>query len=272
MAKVDKSKLTKGKKKKWIPVLAPEIFNNSVVGETLQYEAEDALGRFLESNLMMLTRDLKSQNVNVKFQITEEKEGKLGSKIVAYYLVSASLRRIVRRKHTRLDESYSFKSKDGKRMRIKPLVLTRGKVSGSVESALRAKLKAIIYKFVSENDFDTVLKEIVFGKLQKAIKEQLSKIYPVKDAEIRIAKEESKAKAEKIKNRKEEVIVDVETPEGEEEVEETYEEPKEEDDGEEAEGEDSDDSSEEAAGEEAMPEEEPEEKPKAKRSRKKKEE
>ncbi|MFH0875530.1 MAG: hypothetical protein V1859_06315 [archaeon] len=196
MVKQDLKQL-KTKKKKWYPILAPELFNNTVVGETIKYEAEDAIGDYVETNLMSLTNDMKNQHYNVKLVITGHKDGNLTTRIVGYSMIAASLKRLIRRRNTRMDDSFGLKTKDGIRIRVKPLLITRGKVKGSIETVLRAKLKRIVIKFITENDYDVIFKEVAFAKLQRSIREQLSKTYPVKDAEIRMLKEETKAEAEK---------------------------------------------------------------------------
>ncbi|MBN2422950.1 hypothetical protein JXB41_07020 [Candidatus Woesearchaeota archaeon] len=196
MAKLNKSKVIKGKKK-WFPVLASDIFDNASIGETLQYDPENAVGTTVETNLMNLTRNIKNQNVNVKFLITHVKENKLYTKTIQYSIISASLKRLVRRHHHRLDDSFVLKTKDNISMRIKPLLITRGRATSSVKVELRSKLKELITKYVKETDYDSIFKNIIFYKFQKELKEQLNKLYPLKSCEIRIIKQETITKEKK---------------------------------------------------------------------------
>ena len=49
-------------KKEWYPILAPKIFQNTVLGETYVYEPEQMVGKGITKNLMNLTNDVKRQN------------------------------------------------------------------------------------------------------------------------------------------------------------------------------------------------------------------
>ena len=189
MAKViSKSKV----KKKWFPIVSPKIFNEKVIGETHLYESGSAIGRFVQVNLMNLTNDMKNQSINVKFQIVGSQEGRLTTKITAYNIIPASVKRIVRRKQNRIDDSFTVKTADGVLLRIKPMILTRGKTSIPVVKDIRKKVKEELTKMISTSNYDNVFSNIVYKKTQKAIRDKISKIHPVRASEIRVIQKEDK--------------------------------------------------------------------------------
>jgi ribosomal protein S3AE len=190
-------------KKKWFQVLSPKIFNNIPIGETFQYDLRDALGSTVETNLMNLTRNIKNQNISVKFLINNVKNTQLYTEIISYTLNNSSLKRMVRRRRGRIDDSLILKTKDNIDVRIKPILITRSRTKGSIKQALRKKVKELITNFLRKNDYETVFKNVVFYSLQKELKEKLDKIYPLSNCEIRVLKREQIIKKSKEKEKPE---------------------------------------------------------------------
>jgi small subunit ribosomal protein S3Ae len=127
----------KGKKKRWFPIIAPKIFRQQVLGELLLYEPHTAAGRCIKANLTSLTGDMKGQNVNLQFVITSIGEGKLYTEIVGYDVAPTSIKRMVRRRSSKISLSFLIETEDNKKARIKPILLTRGAVKQSVLTKLR---------------------------------------------------------------------------------------------------------------------------------------
>ncbi|MBU0756652.1 MAG: hypothetical protein KKF44_01180 [Nanoarchaeota archaeon] len=207
MAKQDKIKATRGKKKHWLPIHAPEMFESKVVGNTYQYESADAVGTTIQINLMNLTNNIKNQNVNVKFLITDVKEGRLYSKVIQYSVISSSIKRAIRRRHNKLDDSLGLMTKDNVKIRIKPLIITRNKAKGSVKTALRAKTNELVEEFVKNNTYDDIFKDTIFHKVQRSMKDQLNKIYPIKECAIRIVKHDKS-----VNELKKELVISLDVP------------------------------------------------------------
>ena len=90
-------------KKQWYSIIAPKLFNNVVLGETLVYEPEKMVGKCLKQNLMNLTNDIKRQNINVNFEIVNVENGKAHTEIIGYNMVTSSVKRFVRRNVEKID-------------------------------------------------------------------------------------------------------------------------------------------------------------------------
>src|SRR3989339_814793 len=58
---------SKVKRKKWINVIAPKLFNNEIMGEIPVTEPKSLVGRCISVSLMGLIGDMKKQGTNVKF-------------------------------------------------------------------------------------------------------------------------------------------------------------------------------------------------------------
>ena len=68
-AKARAKKLTKAKKKTWVKIHAPKIFNEQIIGETLVADSSLTIGKPITVNLMNLTGDIKKQQININDRI-----------------------------------------------------------------------------------------------------------------------------------------------------------------------------------------------------------
>jgi len=187
MAKNIKKKQSKikVKKKTWFKVLAPTIFGSKEVGESYLNNAETAVGRIMKVNMRNLTGSMRDQNVYITLQISGVKGNNLITKAVGYELVPIYIKRMIRKRSSRLDEVLQFKTKDGKEIVLKAIVLTLNRNKRSTGSTLRNTLKEILAEEISKSGFESFLSSLVNFKTQITLKKKLNLIYPVKEVMIR---------------------------------------------------------------------------------------
>lgn len=184
MAEEKLAKITKVKKKKWFQILSPALFRNELIGEIPTSEPKSLIGRTVTVNLMSLTRDIKKQNVNIKFIITSIKGDKTTAEFYGYYLNPNSIKRLVRRGQEKIELSHSFKTSDNKQIRIKPLIIPYTKVRGSVAAAYRKNSIDYLTSYAAKTTFESIIKDLIINKLQKDLKGMLKKVYPIRILEI----------------------------------------------------------------------------------------
>lgn len=178
------------KKKKWVAIVTPKVLGEKPIGESYLTEPESAIGRTVKVSLMQITGDMKTQNCAVKFQITDYKENKLNTRLIGYEYLAASIKRLVRRRMSKVDDSLVILTKDGKKIRLKPLLLTRGKVSKSIEFRLRATLKKELIEYVRKIPYEELFISVFKNRVQYDMKNKLTPIYPIRSILIRVLKEE----------------------------------------------------------------------------------
>jgi len=184
---------TKKKKKLWYGLYAPESLNNAFLGETTVYSPDEMIGKAISLNLSMFTGDMKKQNIIATFRVKEVKDNKGLTELLGFAMSPAHIKRLVRRKRDKIDDSFLAKSLDGKTLRIKTVAMTGSKTHESATSAIRLSFRAKIKKILKETNFSDFVNSLINGKYQKEWKSSLSKIYPVKFLEVRfIAIEEPK--------------------------------------------------------------------------------
>ncbi len=175
----------KVKKKIWVPVLAPKIFNEAQIGEMYLESPELAVGRQIKVSLMTITGEPQKQNTHVIFNITGVSGSKLVTESAGFAIATAATKKMVRRGKDKINLSFTAKTKDGKTVRIKPVLVTRGKPGGAVLTDLSNLAKARVIKAAATYTFEELLKEIVQRKFQRNLQDSLRKTYPIQICEIK---------------------------------------------------------------------------------------
>jgi len=173
------------KKKRWVPVIAPKLFNEKQIGEMHVEEPKNAVGRKLSVSMTTITGEPQKQNILVTFLISNFAGEKLMTDIVGYKLNTAATKRLMRRNRSKITDSIAYKTVDDKQIRIKPLVVTRGRAQGGTRSALRKQMKDYLAKNISKMSFEQLMREIINKKFQRALSDSLRKTYPVAGSEIK---------------------------------------------------------------------------------------
>jgi small subunit ribosomal protein S3Ae len=196
------------KKKKWYPVLAPKLFNKMIIGETFSTTPDSLINKHLNINLMNITGDRRSQNINILFKIVSV-DNNAFTQIVSYSMANSSIKRLVRRGNDRIDNSFVCETSDGVRVRLKPFLLTISRTKRSIKSTLRKKLEELSINEIKKVTYDNFLEDLVSHKFQQMLRDNLKKIYPLRVCEIREMKVE-KEKKKRGKKVKEEIKKEVE--------------------------------------------------------------
>ena len=124
------------RKKRWYPIMAPRLFNHPI-GETPAYDNKSLVGRAMNINLMGLTNDPKKQNVNIRFLITSASDSSANAEPIGYYMIPSTLKRLMRRRSDRIDDSVLCETADNIKIRVKTFALARSLVKASVRTHIR---------------------------------------------------------------------------------------------------------------------------------------
>lgn len=186
---------TKIRKKRWFPILAPKLFREGVLGETIVDDPQLMMGKTLTQNLMNLTGDVRRQQVNIKFIVTKIQNDHALTEVIGYHLMPASVRRLVRRRSEKIDMSFICSTLDNKKVSIKPLIVTKTLASNSIVTVLRNLTVDTLTKSIKKMSYESLINDLVAYKLQRSLRERLNKIFPLKICEIRymqLVREDSK--------------------------------------------------------------------------------
>ena len=133
-----------------------------------------------------LTRILRGKATIMQFKISVKDDKAIATprqiKLLPFFL-----KRMVRKGTNYVEDSFSTETKDAK-VRIKPFLVTRRKVSRPVRKALREKAKQELIALLKENTTQTIFEDLLKNKVQKELSLKLKKIYPLSLCEIRALK------------------------------------------------------------------------------------
>ena len=191
--------VVKLKKKQWYPIIAPKQFDNVVIGETLVNEPNAMLGKTLSHSLMNLTNDVKRQNTSIHFKVVEVESNKAKTIIIGYEIIPSSVKRFVRRSSEKIDLSFNCETSDNVFLRVKPWVIAKNDIKGSVAAKLRNNIVAFLIKTIKKMTYEEFINDLISHKIQAMMRETMTKIYPLKVCEIRYAGIEKKEKPQEVK-------------------------------------------------------------------------
>ncbi|MFH1307693.1 MAG: hypothetical protein ABIH72_02480 [archaeon] len=165
------------RKKKFFEIELP-IINQKI--ELYAYEEEELIGKTVKIDL---TRKLRGKSLEIIFKINKNGE-KLKPEPQRLHLLGYFIRRMMRKSISYVEDSFSVQCKNAK-LKIKPFLITRKKVSRAVRKALREKVKEEIEKQVKDKKYQDIFSELLENKFQKNLSIKLKKVYPLSLCEIR---------------------------------------------------------------------------------------
>lgn len=171
--------------KEWYRILAPDMFNNTQIAETLSDEGEKVLGRVTEVSMQDITGDFSKMHIKLQFKIKEVSGFDAHTQFVGHTLTSDYIRRLTRRKHSKTDGVFDVQTKDKALIRIKPMAVTEKRIQVSQQQAIRQIMGTIISKHAKKSLSSEFIREMLSGNISKNILKACKPIYPLKRVEIR---------------------------------------------------------------------------------------
>lgn len=173
------------KKKRWVPVIAPKLFNEKAIGEMHVEDPQAAVGRKLTVSMATITGEPRKQNIMLKFLISSFAGEKLNTQIIGYKLNHAGTKRMIRRNRSKIDDSIIYVTADEKKVRVKPLIVTRNRAQGGTKMEIRKRVKGHLSEVIGKTKYEQLMKEIIQGKFQRAMQDVAKKICPIAASEIK---------------------------------------------------------------------------------------
>lgn len=168
----------KGTKKRFFEVKMPLTATKvHVYGAT----PEELEGRVIRIDM---TRNLRGKNLEMKARI-KNNQGVLEGVPLSLEVVQSYIRRAVRKGTDYIEDSFVAECKDAK-LRIKPFMIARKRISRAVRNALRQGAKKSLEAHIRVRTLEEIFSEVTANKIQKEISLKLKKIYPLALCEIRV--------------------------------------------------------------------------------------
>ncbi|MGP8077132.1 MAG: 30S ribosomal protein S3ae [Thermoplasmata archaeon] len=178
----------KWRAKHWIKVRAPGLFQHVELGETVASEPEQVVGRTIEATLPELsgTPDAGKAHVKLRFQIERlSGDGVAEARFIGHDLTTDYVRRLARRKRSKIDIAVTVTTKDGVRFILKPVAVGEQRLQTRLRAELRHRIVDILTAHALERSAPQFVSDMLQGELSKALSHGVKSLYPLKKIEIR---------------------------------------------------------------------------------------
>ena len=172
------------RKKKFFDVEIPIISKQT---QMQAYEIPELNGRLMKYDL---TRILRGKSIMLTLKVKIEGD-KATTSPIKLLLMPYFLRRMIRKGTNYVEDSFSAECQDAK-LKIKPLLVTRKKVSRAVRNALRVKAREELIDYVKDKPSAELFSHVLNNQIQKPLSMKLKKIYPLSLCEIRVLESKEK--------------------------------------------------------------------------------
>ena len=210
----------KWKQKQWYTLLAPPMFAEQVLGTTPVDDPTKLIGRIIETTLFDLSGSFDQIHIKLNFEVFDVVGNIAKTRFVGHDFARDYLRALIRRKSTRLDGIFNVTSKDGFKLRVSVIALTTHRCQNSHQRQIREVMQEVVQRKAKELSFQDLVQQAVLGKIASEIHNNVKRIFPLRNVEVRKSKLLSMPK---IKEEKEVAVAaepSEEVPAEEEEIEE----------------------------------------------------
>jgi len=188
-----KSTLARTVKDKWrskhsYKVRAPGLFQHADLGETVATEPEQLIGRTLETTFPELSgiQDAGKAHVKLRFKIERlSGDGVAETRFIGHDLTSDYVRRLARRKRSKIDTSLIVTTKDGVQIVVKPVAVGEQRLQTRLRAELRHKMVEVLNEQAASHTAVEFVREMLQGELAKALAHGVKTLYPLKKIELR---------------------------------------------------------------------------------------
>src|SRR3989449_6602427 len=165
--------------KGWYSLLASEMFNRQVIGETPAEEPGKVVGRITEVTVQDLTGDFSKMHIKLQFKVHDVRGNEAHTMFVGHDTTSDYIRRLTRRKRTRTDTVVNATTKDGWRIRIKPMAITDRRIQGSKQKVIREIMQKGITTMAARSTVGDMVKSVISGDMAKEAAAACKPIHPI---------------------------------------------------------------------------------------------
>ena len=167
----------KWKAKRWYTIRAPrQPWHFKVIGETLGEEDQLLIGRMYEITQQEVDGDFSKMHVKLKFRVTEIVGQDAITEFAGHEVLKDHVRRQVRRYRGKIDDVIDAITEDGFYVRIKPFMITQGRVKTSQKQGIREACRNTVLQAAARNTWVSLQKLMLSGELEQMIDKAVRKV------------------------------------------------------------------------------------------------
>ncbi len=174
----------KWKSKGWYQILAPTLFDKIPVAEALADKPASLVGRITELSLQDITNDFRKSHIKLFFKVYKVEESVAHTQLEGHTLTSDYVRRMIRRRKSRIDGVFDITTRDNAFLRVKPFATTEKRIQSSQKKMIREVMKKTIADEGKAKTLNEFIRDALDGKIGSEIYKNCKHLYPVKRIEI----------------------------------------------------------------------------------------
>ena len=174
----------KWKGKEWFIVLSPKIFGEKKIAETPCTDPKTLINRNIEVSVADLIGQPTKYHMKFLFKVTKIQDKSAFTRFNGYNILREYMMRFVRKHNQKVTLIENFDTKDGWHLQMTITSIMNRNTDTNIKRKMRLMTIDFMSKNLSKSTIDDVLRNLIAGNLQKAIKKEGSKIYPVRFTEI----------------------------------------------------------------------------------------
>ena len=172
------------KAKNWYNILAPPAFDSVTVADTLTDNPEKLINRVTGVSLQDITNDFRKSHIVLYFKVHSIEENNALTHFDGHTLTSDYLRRMIRRRRSKIEGVYDVSTRDGAMIRVKPFATTDKRIHNSQKRVVRESMKKTLEDEAKKSTLSEFVKNVIDGKTGSEIYKNCKILYPVKRVEI----------------------------------------------------------------------------------------
>lgn len=173
------------KGKDWFTIVAPKLFDEKVLGKTPTDEPKKLMLRIVEIPLINLINDASKFYIKMKFRIIKTSENKAYTEFAGLEVLRDYISRMIRHGIDRIDTVQTLTTEDNRRIIVKTIAITNRRVTKGIERNIRNFVEKRIEEGVKKSKLDEFLEKIIDNSLKNKILNDGSKIYPLRNFDVR---------------------------------------------------------------------------------------
>jgi len=174
----------KWKTKNWYNIMAPDMFNRQKVAEALADEPQNLIGRVAEVTVQDINGDFSKMHIKLRLKVNDVRGTEAHTYFIGHDMSSDYVRRMTRRRKSKIDMVVDSKTRDEFVIRLKPLAISGNRVRSSQQSQIRHILHNVLNEFCTQRPLDEIVKAIISGQLSKMAATACKPIHPLQRVEI----------------------------------------------------------------------------------------
>jgi len=172
------------KAKSWYKVYSPEVLGKTYIGDTIANDAENVVGRIMQTTLGEIINDYARQNVKMKFRIAEVAGDSAYTEFLGHELSRDYMRSMIKRRTSRIDCHVPVMTKDGKKLDLTVTCFTLTRANLSQVHAIRNLISTMVGKIGTESEMTGIISGIVSGEISREVFKAVKPLFPVRRVEV----------------------------------------------------------------------------------------